>query len=31
MFGSSTRSLQKLALRVLNLTCSASGIEGSQP
>ena len=24
MFGSSTRSLQKFALRVLNLTCSAS-------
>lgn len=27
MFGSSARSLQKFALRVLNLTCSASGCE----
>ena len=27
MFGSSTRSLQKFALRVLKLTCSALGCE----
>ena len=27
MFGSSTRSLQKFALRVLNLTCNASSCE----